>query len=215
MCHRTGMRGASAISENQVLENAAAEASDALRGELADAKPDLVLAFVSPHHATAYGQLPDMVSSEFPDSLLLGCSADGVIGAGHEVEQRAAFSLTAASLPGVQLQPIQLGSGRLPEDPADVEGYRALLGVPAANNLYFLLLADPLSFDAAALIEALDAAYPGSRKIGGLSSGGRIEAPSALFLQSRVRRSGVVGVALSGNIAVETIVAQGCRPIGV
>src|SRR5258708_35309166 len=41
-------------------------------------------------------------------------------------------------------------------------------------------------------------------------------APGAnrLFLRDEVFRSGVVGVDLSGNLRVETIVAQGCRPIG-
>ncbi len=55
---------------------------------------------------------------------------------------------------------------------------------------------------------------PDSRKIGGLSSGGQMQGSSSLFLESRVRRSGAVGVALSGNISIDTIVAQGCRPIG-
>ena len=39
-------------------------------------------------------------------------------------------------------------------------------------------------------------------------------APTRFSLNSTVYRSGFVGVALSGNIAVDTIVAQGCRPIG-
>jgi len=41
-------------------------------------------------------------------------------------------------------------------------------------------------------------------------------APGAnrLFLRDEVFRSGIVGIALSGNLRVETIVAQGCRPIG-
>jgi small ligand-binding sensory domain FIST len=41
----------------------------------------------------------------------------------------------------------------------------------------------------------------------GSSSGG-------LFCGQHYYRSGVVGVALSGNLVLDTIVAQGCRPIG-
>jgi small ligand-binding sensory domain FIST len=37
---------------------------------------------------------------------------------------------------------------------------------------------------------------------------------SALFCNYQLYREGTVGVALSGNIVLETIVAQGCRPIG-
>jgi small ligand-binding sensory domain FIST len=48
----------------------------------------------------------------------------------------------------------------------------------------------------------------------GLASGGRRPGENALFLGGRLHRSGVVGVALSGDVRVDTIVAQGCRPIG-
>jgi small ligand-binding sensory domain FIST len=35
-----------------------------------------------------------------------------------------------------------------------------------------------------------------------------------LYLDDAVHRSGLVGVALSGDVRVDTLVAQGCRPIG-
>ena len=51
-------------------------------------------------------------------------------------------------------------------------------------------------------------------KIGGLASGGARAYANALFLGDEVHRSGAVGLALHGNVRVDTIVAQGCRPIG-
>src|SRR5216684_4308534 len=212
MCHRQEMKWGSAISEEAVLERAVSEAANAVRDRLGQSRADLVLAFVSPHYAGSYPQLPELVAAQFPGALLLGCSADGVIGAGHEVEQRAAFSLTAASLPGVNLVPFQVASPQLPGDPTEIQAWRTLVGNPPMTNVHFLLLADPFTFDASALIAGLDAAYPDSRKIGGLSSGGQLQGASSLFLTSRVQRSGAVGVALSGNISIDTIVAQGCRP---
>ena len=47
-----------------------------------------------------------------------------------------------------------------------------------------------------------------------LASGGRFPGGNALFLGRDVYRAGAVCVAMTGNIAVDTIVAQGCRPIG-
>lgn len=208
------MKWASGISENPTLESAVGQAASAVRSQLAGAEANLVIAFVSPHHAAEYDQVPELISTEFPGSLLIGCSADGVIGAGHEVEQRPAFSLIAAALPGVALRPLELAGAQLPQEPSDAQAWRALVGAAMSEDLHFLLLVDPLTFDAAPLLEGLDAAYPASRKIGGLSSGGRSRQSSALFLQSRVLRRGAVALALSGNIAVDTIVAQGCRPIG-
>jgi small ligand-binding sensory domain FIST len=208
------VKWASAISENPVLGDAATEVGNAVRRELGRSRANLVLAFISPHHADGYRKLPELVSAQFPDSLLLGCSANGVIGAGHEVEQSPAFSLTAAALPGVDLVAFRVSSTELPAETAKVEAWTALVGAAPTKNLHFLLLADPFTFDATALISGLDAAYPDSRKIGGLASGGELPGSSSLFLNSRVWRDGAVGVALSGNISIDTIVAQGCRPVG-
>jgi small ligand-binding sensory domain FIST len=51
--------------------------------------------------------------------------------------------------------------------------------------------------------------------VGGLASGANAPGGNALYLGAEVRRAGAAGVALSGNVSVETVVAQGCRPIGV
>ncbi len=208
------MKWASAISENPVLERAVFEATQGLRRELDGVKPDLVIVFVSPHHDQGYRRIPELISPTFPGAALVGCSANGVIGAGHEVEQRPALSLTAASLPGVQLGLFHLTAVELPEDPSNLEAWRALVGTTQARNLHFLLFADPFTFDASALLKGLDAAYPDSRKVGGLASGGQRPGANALYLGSHVHNNGAVGVALRGNISLETIVAQGCRPIG-
>ena len=47
-----------------------------------------------------------------------------------------------------------------------------------------------------------------------MASGGREAGENALFLGPERLGSGLVGIALSGNISVDTIVAQGCRPVG-
>src|SRR2546423_15593098 len=47
-----------------------------------------------------------------------------------------------------------------------------------------------------------------------MASGGRGPGRHALLLNSQVRTFGGVGVTLSGPIRIETLVSQGCRPIG-
>ena len=59
-----------------------------------------------------------------------------------------------------------------------------------------------------------DYAFPRSAKIGGMASGGQTPGSNALYLGDATYNDGVVGVALHGDVAVDTIVAQGCRPIG-
>ena len=60
----------------------------------------------------------------------------------------------------------------------------------------------------------LDYAFPSSVKIGGLASGANQPGGNALYLSDEVHDSGAVGLAMHGDIAVDTVVAQGCRPIG-
>jgi len=50
--------------------------------------------------------------------------------------------------------------------------------------------------------------------VGGLASGASQPGENALFHNSVCYRSGAIGLALSGNIALDALVAQGCRPIG-
>src|SRR4051794_37223381 len=102
----------------------------------------------------------------------------------------------------------------LPDPDGDPGVWRQRLGLPPESSPAFLVLAEPFSLNAAALLAGLDAAYPDARKAGGLASGGRSPGANALFLGGDARRQGAVGVALSGAVALETIVAQGCRPIG-
>src|SRR5260370_1233827 len=161
-CHRSGMRWASALSQDPGTPQAVAEAVAALRRELGDERADLVVAFVSPHHRAAAARIPELVAAELPGGLLVGCTGGGVIGAGHEVEERAAVSLTAAALPRVEIVPFHLHMTDLPAASAPPQPLHAALGVAPQARPKLLLLADPLTLDARALLAGLDVAYPPS-----------------------------------------------------
>jgi small ligand-binding sensory domain FIST len=64
------------------------------------------------------------------------------------------------------------------------------------------------------ILRGLDREYPRAPKVGGLASGGRRPQENRLLLGERVHRSGAVGLALCGDVVVDTLVAQGCRRIG-
>jgi small ligand-binding sensory domain FIST len=209
------MRWWSTASEQPSLDDATREAASALRAELAGIRPDLVIAFASDHHRTGYRELGSILAAELGGGLLIGCTARSVIGGGREIEESPALSLTAASLPGVRLTPFHLDLEELPEPGAPAAAWRRACRLEGGPEPHFLLLADPFSFDVERLIRGLDAAFPSGKKLGGVASGGRTPGDNALLLGDRVHRSGLVGVALAGDIELDTIVAQGCRPIGV
>ena len=207
------MRWASKLSRRADAADALAEAAAALESQLGRGL-DLVLAFASPDHAPAFRRIAEMVGQRFPAALAIGCTGGGVIGDAREAEGGPALSLTGAALPDVALVGFHVETTSLPPPVAGAAAWRAAAAGDLSAQPKLLLLADPFTMDARALVAGLDRAYPGAPKFGGLASGGRGPGENRLLLGKEVHRSGAVGVALTGDVAVDTIIAQGCRPIG-
>ena len=205
------MQWTSAVSSEPDLDRTLDSLERELKPALGASPVDLAVVFVSPHHQEAYDRIPALVNERFGPRTLIGCSAAGVIGGGRELEQQPALSLSLASLPGVEIHPFHLSHGSLPDPDAGPQKWVNILGVAPQPPAHFLLLADPATFDPRPLLMGLDFAYPGGAKIGGLASA---YDHNALFLGRATLDAGVIGLALQGNLAVDTVVAQGCRPIG-
>ena len=209
------MQWASALSQQNTLRQALEECAASIRATMGDTAADLAVVFASSEYASDYVDLPSMVRELLGSQVLvLGCSGGGIIGGGAEIEQEPAVSLTAASLPGVNIKPIRLEGDVLPDMDASPDKWHEALGVTPDEEPQFVLLVDPMSFPAQNLLLGMDYAYPAAAKIGGLASAGQGARQNGLFLGQDYHDSGAIGVALSGNIVVETVVAQGCRPIG-
>jgi len=208
------MKWSSVLSHERSPRFAIAEALESIDSDLGGATPDLVLLFAYPSQTDQYQLVVEAIGERFPNAAVVGCSAAGVVGGGEEVEHQPALALIAAALPGVRVQPFHL----LPNE-MEVLGEEPLLwrrrfDVTPSENPQFLLFPDPFTCDADTLLRALDDAYPASPKVGGLASGGTAPGENPLFAGDEVHSAGAVGVVLSGNILMDTIVAQGCRPIG-
>lgn len=208
------MKWVSSVSHRATFDEAADEVLAGLQRQLAGAAPDLLLAFVSPHHGLHHARLPARLAEAFPGATLVGCSAGGVVGGGEEVEAQAGLSVTAAVLPDVELKAFYLPVELVGEDDIEPEALTKALGVDAAARPVFLLLPEPFSCRCEALLRAFDRACPQATVLGGLASGGRAPGQHALFADDLVVRSGAVGVAMWGDVVVDTVVAQGCRPVG-
>lgn len=197
------------VSVDPLARRAVDEALDgalpALRGET----PDLALVFASPHHAARYPELLARVVERSAPRALLGCTAEGVLATSVEVEDSPGVALWLARLPGVEIEPVRLRFERRGDD-GFVEGLGDLPGGAAA----LLLLADPFTFPANLLVEHLNHASPGVPVVGGMASGGQARGSTKLFFLGGVLDDGAVGAVLRGNVAIATVVSQGCRPIG-
>ncbi len=208
------MKWASSLSTQSNLEASVEECARKIKENLQDLPAHLSVIFVSPHFKDEYERVPEILRKHLDPGVLLGCSGGGIIGGGQEAEQKAAVSLTVAHLPDVEIQPVYSDTMDLPDQDTGPGVWREWLGVAAEKSPQFIFLADPFSFRGEEFLSGMDFAYPNSRKVGGLASGAQRQGGNALYLDDKIYRNGLIGVALSGNIQLDTIVAQGCRPIG-
>jgi small ligand-binding sensory domain FIST len=212
------MRWSSAIaspdSSRDTAESLLLRCAEKIRKDLDGSKPDILIGFVSPHFLKEYEHIPGYISSMLEPGVFLGCSAGGLIGNWREIEQQPAISLTAAILPDVDIRPFYVSDELLPDLDAAPGEWEKLVGVNGASAPNFILLSDPFSLRIDELLQGLDYAFPKSVKLGGLASGAGRPGLNALFLDQQMHRGGAVGVAITGNVLVDTVVAQGCRPVG-
>jgi small ligand-binding sensory domain FIST len=206
------VRIGSALSTNPDAGQAVEEALARALAPLGGRPPDLTVFFHSAHHLAAIEEIARAAAATAP-GVVIGCTAQAVIGEGREVEEGPALSVWVGNLDGAAVEPFTLAAAP-PDEPGEGP---VTLGLPAidAGTRAVLLLGEPYTFPQAAL-EQLNAATAGRGipVIGGMASGGRGPGTHALVLNGATRAFGAVGVTLGGDLHVETLVSQGCRPIG-
>jgi small ligand-binding sensory domain FIST len=175
---------------------------------------DLVLLFLSSHHIAHALVALDLLTEQFPGATILGCSANSVIGAGEEIEDGPGVSLTLAHLPGVTLSPFHISRETLVRAGRNAAAWRSIVAAGPDEPSAFLLLGDPFTGDSEELIGGIELACPGAIQIGGLASGSREPGGNLLLLDDKVLSEGYVGIGLGGDFQIDTVIAQGCRPIG-
>ena len=191
---------------SSAVEEACRQAALEWNGE-----PDLAVVFVSPHHAQGLEEAATQVTKIFSPRVLLGCTGQGIIGAGRELERQPAVTVWLARLPGMDITPFHLEFYPT-ESGFGVSGWP---DVPSSRNPpLFLVLAEPYSSPMVQLLPLIGERYPGVVAIGGMASGAQGPGGHRVMLNEAVFDNGVVGAALTGDVRVVTVVSQGCRPIG-
>lgn len=206
----SGARAGDGLALGEDLVDAAARAVGSALAQLGPgAAPDLALVWVAggtPEETDAAllraGELCGAATS-------IGCTAHGVIGAGRAVEGGRAVSVWLARLPGVLLRSFHLEVLRTSES-------IAVVGMPErrVDDSVGMLLVDPWSFPVDGFVGHSYEALRGLPLVGGLASGADGPGAARLLLDGKVHDRGAVGVVMSGDVAVHTVVSQGCRPIG-
>lgn len=140
----------------------------------------------------------------------IGCSSThGVIGGGHGIEDVSAVSVFVASGSDLHVRSFHLEV--MPTDESI-----AVVGMPEidASDQVAVVLADAYSFPVEGFVESSGTSLRGLPVAGGIAVGGQGSGSTRLLIDDRVVDRGAVGLVLSGPVAVEAVVSQGCRPVG-
>jgi len=206
------MQWVSVSANDSGINDAVANAADRLLTQLGS-EPDLVLIFIAARHRIHFSALSPLLRRHFEGATLFGCLCQNSISEGIEHEDQSTITLMGAFLPDVRLHVVHLDEKQLPPTYAERSLWDATLGFEDTPDC-MLLLGTPSTFENEGFLKGLDRHYPTSGKIGGLASGVDQSDTPCLLMNDTVYSSGIIMLALSGDIALDTIVAQGCRPIG-
>ncbi len=210
------LRFASAISDALATPDAQREVLASLRDQLGEAAADLVVVFATMHHQAGFQQLCADIREALGPRVILGCTCAGVIGVRREMQGGPGLSVLAGVMPGAILQGFSYEQF---DWPAVLDSPSALrdtinLSDESTGPSAFLFLADPFSTPMVKLLPAFTSAFGPVPVIGGMASGATESGHNRLVLDSAVMSDGAVGVAIGGDIDVQTTVSQGCRAIG-
>ena len=182
--------------------------AEEMRAELGHA-PTLALAFLSTAYAPHLEEFQEVVAVHGHAATLCGCTGSGLIGTAREAEMTEGFTLLFLHLPEAKVRAVPLAQAQVETSDGDAFWHAQAGPSPAA----WLAFANPFRFDADTWLREWNSAYRGVPVLGGLASGARGDEDVTVFGPTIGQTSDAVAIALEG-VRLETVVSQGCRPIG-
>lgn len=156
-------------------------------------------------------ELSNWFSDAFDGALVVGSTAAGVVGGRRELERDGALSVLVLDDPDIS------EAAQWIEEAMDTDDLRTQLtefrsSIEQPKGL--MLLVDPFSVDIERVLNAFDEIFEGVPIFGGLMSGAQSAGGHTLSVNRVSHQSGALAVAFTGDVTIDVIVAQGCRPIG-
>lgn len=207
------MQIASALSTLASPPALAQDIEGQLKTSLAGA-PDLLLVFISYTLADSFEAIVTMLRGAMQPRHLLAVAAESILGADQEVERLPAVSALAITCPTATLHAFHLSEDEWSDLLTDDEVLTDRMSPQDEDLRAFVLFADPFTTPVVQLLEACSRRFPAAPVIGGMASGMQNTGDTRLALNGEIHSSGAVGVSFAGDIEVDCVVSQGCRPIG-
>jgi len=199
-----------AVPTARALEEVYTQLENRLTGE-----PNLTVAFFSSHHADNAKKIARGLHKHLKPKCLIGCMGEAIIGGNQEIENDAALSVWLAEWDDrVQCSAFHLTPDMTPDGPT-LFGWPDSLNESNPAKSIIIALGDPFSFPANDLfLPRINEDYAGMPVHGGMASGMTGPGQTQLLFADEIRDQGAVGIHISGDLTVRSIVSQGCRPVG-
>jgi small ligand-binding sensory domain FIST len=145
--------------------------------------------------------------------LLVGCSSQGLIAGGEELEEHGGVVLGLYALPEAQLRAFHFTQRQVEE--ASGPGYwRRETGIDPEHTNGWLAFLDPFHMDGEAWLRTWNEAYAPLPVMGGLASGEFSEQLTQVYLTGDVHEEGGIAISVGGAVKLAGVTSQGCTPIG-
>ncbi len=187
--------------------------AEELRRQLTAPRVSLGLVFMAPRFFEHASQVLEILRVHARIPLLVGCSSQGLIAGGNEIEEQAGLALALYALPGAELKACyfthdQIGQASAPDY------WPARTGVAAHQTNGWLAFIDPFHVDSEAWLQSWNEAYVSQPVFGGLASGDSGEQRTQVYLNGDVFEEGGVALSVGGEVKLAGVISQGCTPIG-
>jgi small ligand-binding sensory domain FIST len=200
---------AAALSLHPTPVEAVGEVAGELLERFDGDRPDLLVAFASPHHTGAFEDIAGGLRKLLEPEVMIGCTAIAVAGGEREIEESPALSVFGARLGAGHLDVLEL-------DAMQTDDGFVILCWPdsVAPRGTLLMLADPYSFPVPDFLRLVNEQVPELTVIGGLASAAAGPGGNRLVGDQHIGSTGAVAALLSEDVPVRPVVSQGCRPVG-
>lgn len=207
------MRIVSGISIQDDPQVVATELSEQIAAGMGGVQPDLIMMFVTAAHQPAIANISRAIRQQLKPKQFLGVTAESIIGSESEVERKPAASIMAMSFDDVRIESFHIAQEEWEDILSNTETLRNRMAT-ADDTRGFILFADPFTVPIVQLLDACSVALPQAPITGGMASALPQPDGVRLVLNDEVHTSGLIGVSLAGNIQMDCVVSQGCRPVG-
>ena len=187
--------------------------AEKLRTQLKASRVDLGLVFASPQYFDDAAQMLEVLRVHAQVPLLAGCSSSSLVAGAQEMEEDAGLVLGLYSLPGAKLDAVRFTQDQVEESKGPAY-WQIENDIHPQQTNGWLCFADPFHLDCESWLRGWNEAYAPLPILGGLASGDHSAQRTQVYLNGEVYEQGGVGISVGGEVALASVISQGCAPIG-